>query len=151
MVFKQYRYDTKYDHEDYEYMRMDAFVTEIFTSSDLYVDMYGFCGLSALTEAMPDGCVQDLALPLQSERGEGTPLTFNDENDVDPKNNLTVTQKLTFSLEMAESIAMMHNYRGGVIVHDDGKSKVNLLYALWTYIRLTCLSLSSQFTWNSFF
>jgi hypothetical protein len=120
MVFKQYRYDTNYNHEDYEYMRMDAFVNEMFSSSSLYVDIYGFCGLSALAEAMPDGCIQDVALPIQSERGEGD-LTFDEENDVDPKNNLTVKQKLTFSLEMAESIAILHNYRGGVIVHDDGK------------------------------
>ena len=122
IVFKQYRFDTEYNHEDFEYMRMDTLITEMFTSSPLYVDIYGACGLSALMEAMPDGDVEELALPFQEER---SPISLDDEKDVDPKNIMTVEQKITFAYEMAQALSLMHNYPGGVIVHGKEFQRMN--------------------------
>jgi hypothetical protein len=34
-------------------------------------------------------------------------------------NNLTATEKISWALKMAESVAVLHNYKGGTIVHGD--------------------------------
>jgi hypothetical protein len=39
--------------------------------------------------------------------------------DVHPMNNLTLAEKLDMALVMAESLADIHGYRGGVIAHGD--------------------------------
>ena len=40
-------------------------------------------------------------------------------DDVRPMNNLTNHQKLDIAIAMAESIAEIHGYEGGVIIHGD--------------------------------
>lgn len=40
-------------------------------------------------------------------------------DDVHPMNNYTIGEKLEIALQMAESLADLHGYEGGVIVHDD--------------------------------
>lgn len=40
-------------------------------------------------------------------------------HDVRPMNNLTNEQKLDIAIAMAESIAEIHGYEGGVIIHGD--------------------------------
>ena len=47
---------------------------------------------------------------LEQQYSHGGPYSFN---------NFTVEQKLQMALEMAEGLAEMHGYRGGVIVNDD--------------------------------
>lgn len=49
MIFKELRWDLNMDVDDYEYVRMDAFVTERLTSHKQITDIYGYCGLSMLT------------------------------------------------------------------------------------------------------
>jgi hypothetical protein len=39
--------------------------------------------------------------------------------DVHPMNNLTAVEKLDMALVMAESLADIHGYKGGVIAHGD--------------------------------
>lgn len=95
---------------------------------------------------MDDGCVQEYALPLQKERGH---IELDDKNDVDPKNNLTVTQKVNFALEMAESLAMMHNYPGGVIVHDDVHLEQFLLSKDHLHIKIQDFNRAEIMLWNS--
>lgn len=116
VVFKQQLYSDPYGDEAREYMRVDSFVMDIFTSSPLFLDIYGYCALSQLIEPMPHGDLESTALVHQLSRSKQVKL---DRTKLDPKNSLTVKQKLTFSLEMAEAIAMLHTYPGGVIVHDD--------------------------------
>jgi hypothetical protein len=41
------------------------------------------------------------------------------KDGVRPYNNLTATAKLQFALDMAESIADLHGFEEGVIVHDN--------------------------------
>ena len=64
---------------------------------------------------MKNGDLEDAALPIQKSRSKrvrvGKKLaTFN---------KLTVQQKLSYSMDMMEAVANLHNYPGGVIVHDD--------------------------------
>jgi hypothetical protein len=40
-------------------------------------------------------------------------------DNVYPRNNYTVEQKLDMSIEMAEALADMHGYEGGVALHGD--------------------------------
>ncbi|GAX29629.1 hypothetical protein FisN_3Lh121 [Fistulifera solaris] len=146
VVFKQYHFDSNYDHEDFEYMRIDSLVTELFTSSSLFLNIYSNCGLSTMVEAMGDGCVEDYAVPLQKERGY---IELDDKDDVDPKNNLTITQKVNFALDMAESLAMMHNYPGGVIVHDDVHLEQFLLTKDHMHVRIQDFNRAEIMLWNS--
>jgi serine/threonine protein kinase len=109
-------YSGNYNYEDYEFMRMDAIVSERLSSSPPIVDIYGFCGLSMMSEYLSMGDLMQHATP-GGDRSH--PVELNDTEDVDPKNYFSATEKLTLSLEMAEAIALLHSYKGGVIVHDD--------------------------------
>jgi hypothetical protein len=44
---------------------------------------------------------------------------LHDSKDVDLQNQFEVSEKLQLALEMAESIAELHGFKDGVIVHDD--------------------------------
>ena len=46
---------------------------------------------------------------------------LNDKYDVQPQNDFTPLEKLQLGLGMAESIAVLYGYEGGVFVHDDVK------------------------------
>jgi hypothetical protein len=116
IIFKEYLYSKNYNYEDYEFMRMDAIVSERLSSSPLIVDIYGFCGLSMMSEYLSMGDLMKHATP-GGERSHSVEL--NDTEDVDTKNYFSATDKLTLSLEMAEAITVLHSYQGGVIVHDD--------------------------------
>jgi hypothetical protein len=116
IIFKEYLYSAAYNYEDYEFMRMDAIVSERLTSSPPIVDIYGFCGLSMMSEYLSMGDLWKHAMP-NGDRSH--PVEVNDSEDVDPKNYFSATEKLTLSLEMAQAIALLHSYKGGVIVHDD--------------------------------
>jgi hypothetical protein len=95
---------------------MDAIVSERLTSSPAIVDIYGFCGLSMMSEYLSMGDLMQHATPGGDRVN---PVELNDSEDVDPQNYFSATEKLTLSLEMAEAIALLHSYKGGVIVHDD--------------------------------
>ena len=121
MVLKKYRWAADYDYRDLEFMRMDALVSEIFSGpNSKMVDIYGFCGLGIISEGMPGDDLEDVATPLFADsENEEEDVVLNDKTNVDPKNDLTPTQKLVYSLEMAEALQELHGYKGGVIVHDD--------------------------------
>jgi serine/threonine protein kinase len=97
-------------------MRMDAIVSERLSSSPRIVDIYGFCGLSMMSEYLSMGDLMKYATP---GGGRSHPVKLNDTEDVDPKNSFSATEKLTLSLQMAGAIALLHSYKGGLIVHDD--------------------------------
>ena len=44
---------------------------------------------------------------------------MEDENKLVKMNDLEATTKLEWALQMAESVALLHNHWRGVIVHDD--------------------------------
>lgn len=93
---------------------MDMLVSEIFSSNPIFVDIYGFCGLSMMSEYMPYGDTEKVAQPV-FERGE--PFELDERSAA--LNDLLPGAKLTWALEMAEAVQFLHNYKDGVIVHDD--------------------------------
>jgi hypothetical protein len=102
-----------FEYDRYEFVRMDALVMERLTASPRIVDMYGHCATSVNTEFLPDE-LEPLLIP-----GDGDGDYLEDKEDVDPQNDFTITQKLDYALQMAESIADLHGFKDGVLVHDD--------------------------------
>lgn len=118
VVWKQssYKPDVDFTYDMYEFTRMDAIVSERLTSRKRIVDIYGHCGLSVLAEFMASGDLEDATIP-----GEGyiKQKDLHDEDDVKPQNHFCAEDKLLIALEMAESLALLHDFPDGVIVHDD--------------------------------
>ena len=63
----------------YEFVRMDAIVSERLTSNSRIVDIYGHCGLSIFSEYLEDGVIEDLIVPGS---GHIKPDKLNDTDDV---------------------------------------------------------------------
>jgi len=104
---------------DYEFVRMDAMVAERLTSSPRIYDIYGFCGLSILTEFFPYGDIENEAVTgsgylLTEEEQQGQKL-----DDLKSYNGISSERKLVMSLQMAEALADLHGDTLGVIVHQD--------------------------------
>ena len=104
---------------EYEFVRMDAMVAERLTSSPRIYDIYGFCGLSILSEFFPYGDIEAEAVigsgyPLKTEKRHGQNLEY-----LKSYNNLSSEEKLVVSLQMAEALADLHGDKSGVIVHQD--------------------------------
>jgi hypothetical protein len=138
-----------YNYKDYHFVRKDGIVSAAIQPHPLLVDTFGFCALSFFTELMPYGDVAKYAIPIfercdddddddDDEREDEKsnkdsngkkyvkkkPKTFTwrdhtSSGSLIRMNNLTATRKLVWALEMAESIALLNNFEGGVIVHDD--------------------------------
>lgn len=77
---------------------------------------YGHCGASVLVERG-----HPFTLSVRPFKGYIAQEDLDEEqkDDVHPWNNYTAEEKLAMSLFMAEGLAEMHGYSGGVIVNDD--------------------------------
>lgn len=125
VVFKSYNHEYDYQLEDFEYMRMDALVAEIFTSSPRTVSILGFCAMAMINEAVLGGRVEEAVLsPLEHESDDDyrelsdTVAELEQKDELVVLNELTGSEKLQYALDMAEAILLLHSYPGGVIVHD---------------------------------
>lgn len=122
VIFKAYYWSANFEYFDFEYMRIDALVSEIFTSSPRIVDIYGYCGTGMINQAVMNGRMDRVAEPLGGEKNKRRSEIYRlpaEEGELEVLNDLTGTQKLEYALEMAEAITLLHSYPGGVIVHDD--------------------------------
>ncbi len=134
LALKQIRYkDSDATHEYFEYVRMDAIVAERLTASPRIYDIYGYCGLSILSEYFYHGDIEK-----QSILNDGflSSTSLDDEEGVDPQNDLTPEQKLVLGLEMAEALADLHGYSNGLIIHDDIQMSQFLLNRNQTRLKL---------------
>ena len=89
----------------------DATIMERLTSSSRIVDIFGHCGTGVWVEAIPYE-VEEVIVP-----GDGyiKQEDLHDKDDVKPQNDYTPTEKLETALVMAESIADLHGFEGGVM------------------------------------
>jgi serine/threonine protein kinase len=122
-VLKTLRLFQTFDYDTTNLIENEAVIMERLTSSERIVDIYGHCGTSLAAEYM-----QDITLELvpgksilAGDRGrmKQTDLDQMQMDDVHPMNNLTVAEKLDKALVMAESMADLHGFAGGAIVHGD--------------------------------
>eukprot|EP00536_Pseudo-nitzschia_multiseries_P008451 jgi/Psemu1/257255/estExt_Genewise1Plus.C_2140069 len=101
---------------------MDAIVAERLTSSKRIYDIYGACGIGIMSEFLFNGQIESLAIPHDDvyipARMESTNET---ESPLICYNDLPGLTKLEMSFYMAEALADLHGYSGGVIVHQDVK------------------------------
>lgn len=97
-------------------MRMDAIVNEKLSWSPRIVNIYGYCGLGMISEAMQSGDLETLAIPTKVGR---LSMAIDVSSSLEDRNTISGKQKLEYSLDMAEAVLLLHSYPGGVIVHDD--------------------------------
>lgn len=121
----------EYKTENFEFVRMDAMVAERLTASPRIYDIYGYCGMSIISEYFPHGDMEKVA-----ELTGGTTQDMPPGAPLIPGNDLTPIEKLTISLQMAEALADLHGSSGGVITHQDIQLSQYLWNADQTIIKL---------------
>jgi len=97
----------KYNSNSMKQVIQDAVVMERLSSSPRIMDMFSLCGTSLVVKSMPFSIDKSVVPP-----GDWEP---NNE----PRNALQPSTKLEMALGMAESLADLHGFEGGVIVHGD--------------------------------
>ncbi len=139
IVMKQLRYVHPQNRQFQYEINMEAMIMEITTSSNVTSAIYGHCSTTILVESLQE--VTHAIVPLQKQyqpiRGRVSDATLHYLESVQAKkinrnttgttslsepysfNNLTVYEKLHYARQMAQALAEMHGYHGGVIVHDD--------------------------------
>lgn len=116
-VLKMARYDRHFGGKELDLVQKDAVVMEKLSSSPRIVDMYGHCAASLNVEAMDNGLSKHLVPRKHKKKREEWDHFVKDVKS--RTKNVTYTKKLGLAIEMAESIAELHGYENGVIVHDD--------------------------------
>lgn len=114
---------------------MDSIVTERVSSNKRIVDMFGYTGVALIAEAFSNGDIEDDVVGL-SDRDAGFDPTA--EPELIPRNNFTGSQKLKLALDMVKPVAALHNFKDGVIIHDD----IQLSQFLWTDETKTAVKLN---------
>ena len=111
-VVKTSRYEHDFNAGIFQSTLRDALVMERLTSSPRIVNIYGHCGATVWVEAIPYE-VEEYIVP-----GDGyikANQTLNASQELKPQNRYTPTQKLQMALDMSESLADLHGYKGGVM------------------------------------
>jgi len=117
LVMKDIIFGHDFNYKQYEFVRMDAIVAERLSSNPRTYNIYGFCGLGIISEFFYHG---DIDGPfLGGDDGDMKAEDLHDEAELKPQNHLTGTEKLVLALEMAEAVAVLHGYVGGLIIHND--------------------------------
>lgn len=114
-ILKKSRWEHKYNSEVFYMTLNDALIMERLTKSPRIVDIYGHCGYSVWVEALP----YEMEQVIVPGSGFAKQEDLHDEDSLKPKNSYTDEEKLNISLSMAESLADLHGFEDGLIVHDD--------------------------------
>jgi serine/threonine protein kinase len=107
-------------------MHREAIIMESLTASPLIVDIFSHCGMTILAEHMLEEVEPEMIphnIRGQSAKYGWVNQDYLDElqkEDVVPLNNLTNLEKIDMALVFAESLAEIHGFSGGVIMHGDG-------------------------------
>ena len=116
-MYKRLKLDDEFgvDFFDIHKIHREAIVLERLTHSPRIVDIYGYCSTTIIAEAMGSEVWPDI-IP---GTGHARQSDLDRLDDVYPRNKFTPTEKLEMSLEMAEALADIHGFEGGVILHGD--------------------------------
>ena len=113
-VFKTIRAIHHVDAKLISMVQRDAVVMERLSDAPDIVAMYGHCGTSVSVQRVQSE-VEERIVP----NGYIKQSELNDKDDVQPQNPFTPTEKVHIAYQMAQSLARLHGFSGGVIVHDD--------------------------------
>ena len=120
-VLKHLRFNFDFDEYDVHSIHNEALVFEMLSGSPRTSDIYGFCATSMLVEKANE-ITYHIVPELSSQESRGrmaqSELDKLEKKDVHPMNDLSVLEKLSIAIVMAEALAEMHGARG-VITHDD--------------------------------
>lgn len=106
----------KFNQGDIHTIHKEAIIMERLIPSPRIMDIYGYCGTSVLVETM----ASDIHNRIITGDGLVSQAELDKLDDVYPKNNLTISEKLQMSLSMAESLVDLHEFsEGGMVVHSD--------------------------------
>jgi hypothetical protein len=114
-ILKTMRTSFDIDYRNMYDVRREALVMERLTAYSQIISIYGYCGTSVVVEPVPYE-VEEYIIPGSGYR------KVNDQQhgrSALSMNRFSAKEKLHMALEMAESIAVLHGFSGGVIVHDD--------------------------------
>ena len=106
-------------------MSKEAIIMEQLSSCPRIVNIYGFCGVSIAVENMPYEVEDEIQTSLsrkeihQYYENQKPNRAIHQFGMQPPLNNLTTIEKLNLAIDIAESLADIHGYQGGVIIHAD--------------------------------
>jgi hypothetical protein len=110
-ILKTMRYKYDFNYRDHYNVNREALVMERLTTANNIVDVYGHCATSVLVEAIP--------FEVEEYVISGSGYLKQGEVRDEPPNPFSPLEKLEMVMEMAESIAVLHDFKDGVIVHND--------------------------------
>ena len=140
VAIKEIRYrDVEADHELYEYVRVDALVAERLAKHPQAYELYGYCGLTLVSEFFFHGDVEEQALWESNDSTEETVL---------PDRLLTPEQKVVLALEMAKGLALLHGNPEGMIIHGDVQMSQFLLNKNKTMLKLNDFNRAELLLWD---
>lgn len=111
-------------YRDLEWMRMDALVAERLSASPRIYDVYGYCGLSLVSEFFQHGTIEDVLFTHRSEESDdetaGSGISSGGiDVGLGRKRGLSPRQKLNLAFNIAEAVSDLHGHTTGTIVHQD--------------------------------
>eukprot|EP00977_Amphora_coffeiformis_P000909 scaffold190_cov171-Amphora_coffeaeformis.AAC.34 len=118
VILKTATYNSKFQPQAWMPYRMDISVASAVSPHPLVVDIYGACALGMLSEPMQKGDVDVASIP-EYRRHRCNQADIEGHREIVKMNDLNAATKLEWALQMAESVALLHNHPHGVIVHDD--------------------------------
>jgi serine/threonine protein kinase len=104
-----------WDEKDVYKINKEANILERLSHSPRVLDIYGACGTTVLIEAMAG----DLHKKIILGDGYANQTELDALDEVQSFNHFTASEKLQISLDMAESLADLHGFEGGPIIHAD--------------------------------
>jgi serine/threonine protein kinase len=118
-VLKRLQHSESYSFraKDFFKIQREALIFDQLTTVPLVLNIYGYCGGSVVVEAMAAD-LHKIVIPGDGQASQSK----LDQIPIDQplgQNSLTVPEKLQIALEMAESLASLHGYNGGLIIHSD--------------------------------
>jgi hypothetical protein len=110
-ILKMSRWEHDVDIEGLFSDLKDALIMERLTGSPRIVNMFGHCGTAIWVEAIPYE-VEEVIVP-----GDGyiKQEDLHDTLELNPQNDYTAEEKLDMAIAMAESLADLHGFEGGVM------------------------------------
>lgn len=114
-VYKRMKMDFGMDYWDMYKIQKEAIIMERLSASPRIISIYGYCSTTILAEAMESEVWRDI-IP---GTGRISQEELDELDDVYSQNDFSSQEKLDMSIEMAEALADLHGFEGGVILHGD--------------------------------
>lgn len=116
-VIKSKRTKHDLDRRNLHKINTEANIYEVLSASKVIIDIYGQCGSTIVVQSAHD--ILEKTLDPRIGGSFTKQLRKEEVHDVHPMNNYTVSEKVNIALAMAEGLAELHGFEGGVMVNND--------------------------------